>query len=78
MNSCTAELSVLRWKRDSKECIHMKIRFHGFLLILLKLAALRRRLQFAIPVRSIAGGIGGAFGGDKFAQWVIDITDAED
>lgn len=32
----------------------------------------------AIPVLSIAGGIGGAFGGDKFAQWVIDITDAED
>lgn len=32
----------------------------------------------AIPVLSIAGGIGGAFGGDKFAQWVIDITEAED
>lgn len=32
----------------------------------------------AIPILSIAGGIGGALGGDKLAQWVVDITDAED
>ena len=32
----------------------------------------------AIPILSIAGGIGGAFGGDKLAQWVVDITVAED
>lgn len=32
----------------------------------------------AIPILSIVGGVGGAFGGDKLAQWGVDITDAED
>ena len=32
----------------------------------------------AISALGIAGRIGGACGGDKFAQCVIDITDAED
>ena len=32
----------------------------------------------AIPVLSVVGGVAGAFGGDKLAQWVVDITVVED
>ena len=32
----------------------------------------------AIPILSILGGIGGSFGGDKLAKWVVDISYTED
>lgn len=32
----------------------------------------------AIPVLSLAGGIGGSFAGDYLAKWVVDITYVED
>lgn len=35
-------------------------------------------VPIAVPVLSIVGGIAGSFGGDKLAQWIIDITDVED